>query len=183
LAEGCNTLYLYDAAPAVVSRLRGRYEHDRRIRVVDDEGLRRIPPGSLNLIMVVSVIQYISQAELVDLIVLWHRLLRPGGQLIVADVIEPDTPLYRDVLSRLRFARRNGFLIPALIGLGRMFFSDYRALRRKAGFSTYQPDKMLRMLYEAGFEAAPLPGNIGPDPHRRSFAGLKLANQTRVAAQ
>jgi len=183
LADGCDVLYLYDAARAIRCRVSSRYAGDRRIRVIDEDGLRRIPAESLDLVVVVSVIQYIGTAELTGLMALWHRLLKPGGRLVVADVIEPGTPLYRDVLNQLRFARRNGFLLPALIGLGRVFFSDYPTLRREAGFSTYRPEEMLRMLRDIGFDATQLDGNIGPLPHRRAFVGQRLSNESRAAAE
>ncbi len=116
LAEGCSTLYLYDAAPAVRKRLRKRLSHDRRIIILDDERLRQLDAGTIDLILVVSVIQYMGAGELASLMRSWHRLLTPSGELIVADVIEPGTPIYLDVTSQLKFAWRYGFLLPALAG-------------------------------------------------------------------
>ena len=113
--------------------------------------------GTIDLILVVSVIQYMGKDELASLMRSWHRLLTPSGELIVADVIEPGTPIYLDVSSQLKFAWRHGFLLPALVGFARMFFSDYRKLRRKAGFAMYRADEMLGLLRGAGFDGAGLP--------------------------
>jgi SAM-dependent methyltransferase len=173
LAEGCSTLYLYDAAPAVRKRLCKRLSHDRRIVILDDDGLRQLDAGTIDLILVVSVIQYMGAGELASLMRSWHRLLTPSGELIIADVIEPGTPIYLDVISQLKFAWRYGFLLPALAGIARMFFSDYRELRNKAGFAMYHADEMLGLLRSAGFDGAGLPENIGPGRHRRAYSGRK----------
>jgi SAM-dependent methyltransferase len=186
LAEGCSTLYLYDAAPAIRARLRKRLRHDPRIIVLDDGDLGQLDAGGIDLILVVSVVQYMGRDQLASLMRSWHRLLKPSGELIVADVIEPGTPIYRDVASQLEFAWRHGFLLPALIGFARMFYSDYRKLRRKAGFAMYRNDEMLHLLREAGFEAAGLSDNIGPGRHRRAYRGRKAAARSRpgeVAAE
>jgi SAM-dependent methyltransferase len=186
LAEGCSTLYLYDAAPAIRARLRKRLGHDPRIIVLDDGDLGQLDAGGFDLILVVSVVQYMGKDQLATLMRSWHRLLKPSGELIVADVIEPGTPIYRDVASQLEFAWRHGFLLPALVGFARMFFSDYRKLRRKAGFAMYRTDEMLHLLREAGFEAAGLSDNIGPGRHRRAYRGRKAVARSRpgeVAAE
>jgi SAM-dependent methyltransferase len=174
LAKGCSTLYLYDAAPAVRRRLRKRLAHNGNIIVLDDQELRQLDTGIIDLILVVSVIQYLRKDELVSLLRSWHRLLKPSGELIVADVIEPGTPIILDAASQLRFAWSNSFLVPALAGIIRMFFSDYRELRRKAGFAMYQANEMLELLRGAGFDGAGLPRNLGPGQHRRAYRGRKL---------
>lgn len=173
LAEGCSTLYLYDAAPAVRKRLRKRFAHNGRIVVLDDQDLRRLDGGTIDLILVVSVIQYMAKDELVSLLGFWHRLLKPAGELIVADVIEPGTSMLLDVASQIRFAWSHGFLLPALAGIARMYFSDYRELRRKAGFAMYRAGEMIGLLQGAGFDGAGLPGNLGPGRHRRAYKGRK----------
>jgi SAM-dependent methyltransferase len=177
MAAHCERLYLYDAAPAVRERLRQRFQDHPVIVVLDDQGLRDLAPGSLDLIVVVSVIQYISRDDLLRTMAAWRALLKPDGRLLVADVIDPATPLLRDVSSQLRLAWRHGFLMAALGGLVRMFRSDYRTIRHKAGFSVYRPEEMLDLLHRTGFEGEILPHNIGPTPHRRSFLARRNADR------
>src|SRR6266700_1468988 len=57
--------------------------------------------------------------ELDRVLALWHRLLAPGGTLIVADVIPPDAGALSDVTALLRYAAANGFFLAALWGLAR----------------------------------------------------------------
>jgi SAM-dependent methyltransferase len=173
LTDGCDMLYLYDAAPTIRARVHDRLAGNPRITVLDEVGLSRLADGGLDMILVVSVIQYMGRDDLQAALRLWHRLLRPGGELLIADVIEPGTSMLHDIRSQLVFAKRNGFLLPALAGLARVYFSSYRTVRRDQGFSTYRSDEMLRLLGDAGFDAIALPNNIGPSRHRRAFVGRK----------
>jgi SAM-dependent methyltransferase len=169
LARYCRKLTLYDASAAVQSRLRSRYAGDPRIEVACDDGTEALPPGGFDVVTVVSVVQYVPPDALPALLRRWRALLAPGGKLILADVVQPHVPLYQDVASQLTFARRNGFLIPALLGIAKLALSDYRKIRKSAGFATYTAPDMLRLLEEAGFDAQRLTPNIGPTPHRLSF--------------
>lgn len=175
IAARAGVLYLYDAVEAVRARLGDRLGAEPRIRVLDEAGLAAVGDGSVDMVLVVSVLQYLDGAQLDAALREWRRLLAPGGRLLVADVIEPDTPVLRDVASQLRFARENGFLAAALAGLARMALSDYGRVRRQAGFSTHRPEEMLARLRAAGFEAERLPRNVGPTPHRHSFLARRPA--------
>jgi len=175
VAERAGIVHLFDAAPAVQRRIRERFEGHPRIRVLDAEALAAMPDGSVDLVLVISVVQYLPQDDLAGLMAQWRRLLAPGGQLLIADVVEPHTPMYRDVGSQLTLAWKHGFFLAALFGLAKLAFSDYRRIRRDAGFSTYTPAGMLGMLTGAGFEAKHLPRNVGPTPHRNSFLATRPA--------
>ncbi|HEY0836125.1 MAG TPA: methyltransferase domain-containing protein [Azospirillum sp.] len=169
VAERASTVHLFDAAPAVQQRIRERFAGHPRIRVLDADALAALPDGSVDLILVISVVQYLARKDLAALMSQWRRLLAPGGQVLVADVVEPHTPMYRDVGSQLSLAWKHGFLLAALFGLAKLAFSDYRRIRHQSGFSTYTVADMLGMLTEAGFTASHLPRNVGPTPHRNSF--------------
>lgn len=179
MAERCGSLLLYDAAPAVRERLAERFHGHPRIKVLTDDDLAALPQGSVDLVLAVSVLQYIPRAELVAVLRRWRGLLNATGRALIADVVDPRTPMLRDVTSQLAMARRNGFLMAALVGLGRLALSDYRRIRREAGFSAYTPEELRGLLAEAGLHAAPLPHNVGPTPHRHSF----LARPVRQAAE
>lgn len=173
LAQRAGTLLLYDAAPTVRERLRQRFAGNPRMRVLDGPDLTALTAEAVDLILVVSVLQYIPPAELPGLIGLWRTLLKPGGRLLIGDVVQPDTPLYRDVASQLRMAARHGFLLPAMVGIGRLALSDYRQLRQREGFATYRPEQVITLLADGGLAPERLARNIGPTPHRASFIGRK----------
>jgi SAM-dependent methyltransferase len=173
VAARAGILYLYDAVEAVRERLRRRLGGHPRIRILDPAGLAAVEDGGIDMILVVSVLQYLDDAQLDAAMADWRRLLAPGGRLLVADVIEPDTPVLKDVASQLRFAREEGFLGAALLGLVRMALSDYGRVRREAGFSTHRPDEFLARLARAGLPAERLPRNVGPTAHRHSFLATR----------
>ncbi|MBP2231502.1 SAM-dependent methyltransferase [Azospirillum agricola] len=169
MAERCGSLLLFDASPAVRARLTGRFSGNPRVRVLDERGLAALPPGSVDLLLVVSVLQYIPEADLPTLLERWRKLLSPGGRALIADVVDPGTPMLADVASQLRMGWEHGFLTASLVALLRLTLSDYRQVRREAGFATYTPDEVLERLEKAGLRGIRLPRNIGPTPHRRSF--------------
>lgn len=183
MADRVGTLFLYDAVEAVRERLGRRYGARGNIRVLDQAGLAAVPDGSIDRIVVISVLQYLDAVQLRDALSDWHRLLRPQGELLVADVIDPTTSPFQDVASQLRFAASEGFLGAALMGLGKLALSDYARIRKQAGFSTYRREDMLGLLRAAGFEAAALDRNIGPTPHRHAFLATKPGGPRRFAGQ
>lgn len=178
MAARCGTLYLYDAASVVRERLQARFRDHPRIKVLDEDALSALPTASIDLILAVSVLQYIPRDDLRGLLLRWRGLLKPEGYALIADVVDPHTPMLQDIASQLRMARQHGFLLAALLGLGRLALSDYRRIRHEAGFSTYTPAELLDVLEAAGLHAAPLPRNVGPTPHRRSFLARPTNQET-----
>lgn len=172
LAALGHRIALYDAAAEVRARIARRYEGDRRIAVLDDRALTS-SDGSFDAIVVSSVIQYIPRGALPATIARWHRLLAPGGTLVIADVMRPDAGLLEDVADLLGFAWDEGFLPAALLGLARTFFSDYRRMRRKLGLARYTGQEFLGLLAAGGFQADAMETNPGPNRHRLGFRGIK----------
>lgn len=169
LAEMVPRVFLYDASPLIRARLAARLGRHPRIAVLDEAALARMPDGSVDFALMISVVQYLDAATLKDVLARLHRLLAADGRLIVADVIEPATPLLREIGSRLRFSAGNGFLFADLSALVRLLLSDYRDLQKTAGFATYRPDAFASVLRAAGFAGERLPRNIGPTAHRLAF--------------
>lgn len=172
LAALGHRIALYDAAAEVRARVAQRYAGDSRI-VVLDERVLEASDGSFDAVIVSSVIQYIPRDALPAIIARWHRLLAPGGILVIADVMHPGTGMAEDVADLLGFAWTEGFLPAALVGLARTFFSDYRRMRRKLGLARYTGPEFLALLAAAGFQAEALPDNPGPNRHRLGFRGIK----------
>ena len=104
-----------------------------------------------------------------SLAVLFRRLLKPGGLLVIGDVIPLKISALTDVLTLLRFGAQKGFFWAAVRGLFRTFFSDYRRLRQSLGLTRYDAAEILAKLEQAGFSAEPAPSNIGHNESRNSF--------------
>jgi SAM-dependent methyltransferase len=169
VASRCARLYLVDAAPLVRDRLRERFENDQRIAVLAPERMDSIPDGSVDLIVVNSLVQYLSLDELRGLLALWRSKLKTEGRLVLADVVPPDVSPLKDAGALLSFAWKGGFLRDALIGLVRTALSDYRKVRNELGLSQYAESEMLELLRDTGFSAERRRPNIGHNQARMTF--------------
>ncbi|MFH6785684.1 MULTISPECIES: class I SAM-dependent methyltransferase [Methylobacterium] len=171
VAAACGRLLLCDASPRQREALSARFADHSGIDVLSPEDVAALPAGSLDLVVANSLAQYLTAAELEACLAIWRRLLKPGGRLILADVIPPQLGAVADATSLLAFARREGFLPAAILGLARTLLSDYRTLRRTLGLARYDEAAMLARLRAAGFRAERMPRNLGHNQGRMAFAG------------
>jgi ubiquinone/menaquinone biosynthesis C-methylase UbiE len=169
VAEACGKLYLAEPAPGVRGRLIARFAPNMKIRVRSLEDLRKMEENSLDLVVMNSVAQYMTPAELDSAFATSRRLLKPGGRLVVGDVLRPEVGMPRDVIALLRFAARHGFLRDALIGLISTALSDYRQLRSRVGLERYSEADMIAKLGKSGLTASRVAVNIGHNPWRMTF--------------
>ncbi|THD51162.1 MAG: class I SAM-dependent methyltransferase [Bradyrhizobium sp.] len=169
VADACGKLYLAEPAPGVRGRLIARFAPNTKIRVRSLEDLRKMPEKSVDLAIMNSVAQYMTSEELDTAFATVRRLLKPGGRLIVGDVLRPEVGMTRDVIALLRFALTHGFLRDALIGLVSTALSDYRQLRSRVGLQRYGEAEMIAKLAAGGFTASRAHFNIGHNPWRMTF--------------
>lgn len=169
VAAACGRLYLCEAAPNVREKLRAMLGAKVNVSVVSPEEVEALPDGTFDLVVANSLIQYLTRGEFQTLLALWRRRLKPGGQLVVADVIPPDVSPLTDASQLLAFAWRGGFLGAALAGLARTAFSDYRKLRAQYGLSTYREDDIRALIAAAGYDDIRPQPNFGHNPHRLTF--------------
>jgi SAM-dependent methyltransferase len=169
VAAKAGRLILCEAASNVREHLTSRFGGVANIEVKSPEEVAALPAGSLDLIVMHSVAQYLSFDEADALFGKFLRLLKPDGLFILGDVIPPQVSPVADAASLLRFAAANGFLIAALTGLVRTTFSDYPKLRARLGLTLYEESAMRRKLETAGFSVQRAPKNIGHSQRRMTF--------------
>jgi ubiquinone/menaquinone biosynthesis C-methylase UbiE len=169
VAEACGKLYLAEPAPGVRGRLIARFAPNTKIRVRSLDDLRNMDEKSIDLVVMNSVAQYMTPNELASALAIVRRLLKPGGRLVLGDILRPEVGMVRDVIALLRFAMTCGFLRDALIGLISTALSDYRQLRARVGLQRYSEADMLAKLTAAGFTATRAHFNIGHNPWRVTF--------------
>ena len=169
LAGVAGALTLCEAAPKLREALAARVAPLPNIAVLSPDGVGALPDASFDLVIMHSVSQYLSPALLDELLALFRRLLRPGGKLVIGDVVQPDMPAWQDALALLRFGWRDGFFIAAVAGLFRTAMSDYSRLRKDAGLSRYSEADMVAKLTAAGFSAQRAAINIGHLQTRMTF--------------
>ncbi len=169
IVSKCAKLYLFDAAPNVRARLSARFAGRAGIELVGDESLTSIAPASLDLIVVNSVLQYVTQVDFETLLDRFHMRLKPSGRLVLADIVSPDTGAADDAKALLAFAWKDGFFCAAIAGLARTFFSDYRTLRAQFGLTRYREPEMIALFAKHGFAGARAAQNIGHNQARMLF--------------
>jgi SAM-dependent methyltransferase len=175
VAAQCGGLLLCEAAPSVRARVAARFADEPKIRVIGPHEVARLPEACLDLVVANSLVQYLKRDELEALLADWRRLLKPGGRLVLADVIGPTQSAAADALALLRFAAAHGFLTAAIFGLARTVFSRYRKLRAELGLAHYTEREMLDLLRGAGFSPRRLARNFGHNQQRMAFEAEKPA--------
>ena len=169
IAADAGKLVLCEAAPNVRATLQANFGGNGKIEVRSPEELAALPDGSFDVIVMHSVAQYLKPAELDAMLVLFHRLLKPGGLFVLGDVIPLQVSALTDALSLLRFGAREKFFFAAIAGLIRTMFSSYWRLRSSLGLARYSESEMLERLRNAAFLPKRANTNIGHNPARMTF--------------
>lgn len=169
VAAACGHLFLCDSASTVRQRLAARYAGYPNISVISPEQFELLDPGSIDTIVVNSVIQYLSAAEFAHLLSISRHKLSSAGCLVLGDIIPRHVGPLRDAIELFRFAGANGFLVSAATGLVKSCLSTYPRLRREAGILQFDETETLRELEQAGFVAERHYPNIGHNTARMTF--------------
>jgi ubiquinone/menaquinone biosynthesis C-methylase UbiE len=174
VADSAGRLILSDAAPNVRAGLARRFADNPKIEVCSTAEIAALPAGTLDVIVMHSVAQYLSASETDAVLALFHRLLKSEGLLVVGDIVSPHVSTTADVLALLRFASANGFGGAAVLGLMRTLFSDYGRLRARVGLTRYGDAAIIQKLAAAGFFAVRAPTNIGHNQARGTYLARPL---------
>ncbi len=93
-----------DTAPAMIEAARAKAGRDDRIRFTVADGARLpFPDASFDLVVLLCVQPFAREL---------HRVLRPGGFVVVVYALGPDTPIYFAPAALGRTLRRAGFEPP-----------------------------------------------------------------------
>ena len=169
IAATCAMLILAEPAPGVRGRLIARFAPNTKIRVRSLDDLRNMQERSIDLVVMNSVVQYMTAEELDAALAVIKRLLKPTGRLVLGDILRPEIGMPTDVYALLRFAAKHGFLKDALKGLLSTALSDYRQLRSRIGLQRYSEADIAAKLARVGLSATRAPFNIGHNPWRMTF--------------
>jgi len=169
VAASCGMLFLAEPAPGVRGRLLARLSPNTKIRVRSLEDVRKMAEKSIDLVIMNSVVQYMTPDEFDAALANIRRLLKPSGRLVLGDILKPEVGMATDVAALLRFAARHGFLKDALKGLISTALSDYRQLRTRVGLQRYSEEEITAKLAAIGFTTSRAHFNIGHNPWRMTF--------------
>ncbi len=169
VADACRHLTLVEAAPNVRAALRERFASNPKMSVMTPDEAAAQPAGSVDMIVLHSVAQYLTSAEIDAMMVTFKRLLKPSGTFVLGDIVPPSLASVWAALSLLRFGAANGFFWAAVSGLIRILLSDYFTLKKSHGLSHYTEADMLTKLRAAGFAPKRAAHNIGHNQQRMTF--------------
>lgn len=175
VARACGKLILCDGAESVRQGLAARFAGHPSIAVVSPENPLLTAPESVDLIVVNSVVQYLSLETLRTNLDTWRRLLSQNGALLLADIIPRRVGPLQDALALLRFAASHGFLFAAVLGLVRTALSDYRKIRSALGLTQLDETEVLALLAEHGLEGQRVHPNLGHNQNRMAFLARRRA--------
>jgi SAM-dependent methyltransferase len=177
LSAACRQLWLCDTSPSLRHQLTVRFAHQPQVRTIAPEMIGvGIADDSLDMVVTISVLQYMTRDELRAALHVWREKLKPGGKLVIGDVIPPDVDMLTDTLALLRFAWQGGFLLAAMAGLIRTALSDYRKIRDKLGLTMYVQGEIEAIIMDGGFvDVRRADHNIGHNQARMTFTALKQA--------
>jgi len=146
VADAVSRLILCEQAPNVRVKLAARFAGNDKIAVRKPEDVAVMPAGWMDAIVMHSVTQYLRARELDALLTMFRHLLKPGGLLVVGDVIPRKGSALADAQALLRFGWQEGFFCAAVRGLFGTYFSDYWRLRKRVGLSRYDGDEIAAKL-------------------------------------
>ena len=169
IAESTGELILCEAAAGIRAALETRFAAHANIRVLAPHEIARLKEGSLDLIILHSVVQYLTPAGAGGLFTLFRRLLKADGLLVVSDVVPTGGSAVADTAALLKFGKANGFLLASCWGVLRAVLSDYSRLRSRLGLTAYAEADMIEKLSADGFSASRAPANIGNNQYRLAY--------------
>jgi cyclopropane fatty-acyl-phospholipid synthase-like methyltransferase len=167
LAPAVGTIALWDASSAVRRQARQRVSGIPNVELLDmssAEALTRI--GEFDLILVHSVLQYMSEDEVRGWLSRWREWLKPDARLVVSDLAIPGASALKELLTYLLFAARHGFFCNALMS-GVRELSHYWQARNSRPLTVIGRQTLESWARDAGLSVEWLHENLS---HRQSRA-------------
>jgi ubiquinone/menaquinone biosynthesis C-methylase UbiE len=150
-------LYLYDKSEYMQEVLRVNFQHSKNIQVV--KSVDEIDE-KLDLIIINSVIQYMSIDELKQSLLELQRLCKPETKVIISDVIPPNYSKLADFLVQLKLSIKFNFFSKLVIyAVSNSFFSPQLSLSSKH-LTKYDEQKLIDLLEEHNFSAEKMQSNF-----------------------
>ena len=134
------------------------HERVRFLDLSDDSGLE-LCSDSFDIVLVNSVIQYMTIEEFLRWLKRWYSMLRSGGVIIISDVIPQDSSAIWELMASLHFHARNGHLWRAIHRSVRRLLR-YQKTRRRVPLQRYAWSTIEALATDAGMIATRVPTNL-----------------------
>lgn len=171
LYEKVGRIYLYDTSLGMLKKAHERNRHRQNVIIVENLMSESIAP--LDYILANSVIQYMDDDEFKAHLELWHSLLKPGGKIILSDVLSGPLNPFGEIISLLRFSMRKGFFFAQILRFISLYFSNFTNIAQAHPLKEYPPDKLTDQVTTFGFECQILDQNLVSSKGRYAACLLK----------
>jgi len=160
LAPKVGKVFLWDTSVNMRRRARLNLADHHNIGFVDLSEPQTIARElNFDLIIVNSVVQYMSLEQFAACLVMWRTMLAAGGRIVVSDLIPPDYNSVSDFVDLLKFSiRRNvvgSALLQAIRDLGR-----YWMMRRSCPLARTSVEDLSDISKTAELSLSCLPSNL-----------------------
>jgi SAM-dependent methyltransferase len=166
---------LYDRSRTFASAARERFADTSQVTVVDEEQLDELEPGSLDAVLLCSVLQYLQDDEIRDLFSRCAGLLQPSGALVLVDVLPQDLSALEDLRDVVHADILGTGLSELTANLGALSLSAVRRLRHGLRLRRFSDDELGTLLAAAGLDAARCEHNFKPSRSRQTWIARPAA--------
>ncbi|MCK5439165.1 MAG: class I SAM-dependent methyltransferase, partial [Gemmatimonadetes bacterium] len=158
----------WDAAANMRTQARDHLAAHGNVELLDLGTAIALPDDAdFDLIVVNSVVQYMSADEFVGWLAAWRDGLAVRGRLVLSDLIPREYDVRRDIPAVLLFSLRRRTLLRALVE-GVKEWRRYRRVHRSVPLLTIAPEELAQQAGELGLDAEILPANLSSHPARLS---------------
>jgi cyclopropane fatty-acyl-phospholipid synthase-like methyltransferase len=171
-------LFVWDASANMRGRALKTVAHHSNTQWLDLSEQEVFPSGvHLDLILVNSVVQYMTVDQFSAWLSVWREMLAPAGRIVVSDIISPDAGSLREIIDILKLSARRGFLARALWQSAREI-GRYRNIRKACPLTRMRHSEIKERARAAGLEVSFLPRNLTHFPKRiTAVIGLHRAGE------
>ena len=167
LARAVGEVCAWDPSPSMRAWAQRNAVDRANVQIVERSSDRRLVGDAepYDLIVVNSVIQYMSARERRLWLCRWRDLLAPGGRMVLSDLVSPRHHVWDDAVSLCRFYAQHGRLTDAL----RQRLRDlglYSRARRMCRLSSVGREELRRDAAAAGLAMQLLATNLTYRTHR-----------------
>jgi SAM-dependent methyltransferase len=160
LAPKVGELFVWDSSANMLRCTQRLVAGCRNVRVLDLSDPQTVPCDlRFDLIVVNSVVQYMSLDEFSVSLACWRTLVAPGGRIVISDLIPRNHHAISDVMDMLRFSARRGILGDAILWAFRKL-GRYRRVRRVSSFGGIGLEELSQRGKAEGLTVNCLPANL-----------------------
>ena len=165
-----HNLYLYDVSKHYLTKAQEKFSNERNITIVDPDSYNSITNQSIDMVIVSSVTQYLTNLQFKTEMKRWVEILKRGGIVILCDVVPPSSNFMSETLSLFFSSIKHNFVFGFLqLVLLRSKPSRCRTLRKSLHLYKYSKKDIEELASSFGLIVSEHYENIGLFSSRKTY--------------